>query len=326
MHKPRQSYRLRIFLLAALLYCAASAGVLRAQVPAGSATASSSLAPTDIILTVGDRKITVEEFEKIAASLPPQFAGAMAQLGKRGFAEQYGNLLGLALEGEKIQIDQQESFRQMLEFQRILILAQSTLNELAGPQVPVSEADVQAQYTAHRDELQEVQLRGIYTPFDPEPGEAGDQPPPEPVNPGAAKVTEAEARAKAEALRTRLLAGADFAATARAESEHPTSASGGDFGFVKPGQFAPEIDRAIFALQPNQITEPLRDRFGFFLFRLEGRRTAPLEQVRQLLENSLRQQRLMELFARMKAAYPVSLNPSYFPDEPAPPGLPPALP
>jgi parvulin-like peptidyl-prolyl isomerase len=274
---------------------------------------------------VGDRKITAEEFERITAALPPQFAGAMAQLGKRGFADQYASLLALAQEGEKLQVDERESFRQMVEFQRIIILAQSTVNELAGPQTPVSDADIQAQYTAHQSELEEVHLRGIYVPFDPEPGETGAQPPPGPVNPGAERVTEAAARAKAEGLRNRVTAGEDLAELAKTESEHPTSSSGGDFGFVRREQFAPEIDSAIFALQPNETTQPLRDRFGFFIFRLEEKRTVPLEQVRQAIENSVRQQKLVELFARMKAAYPVILDSRYFPETPAPPpGFPPA--
>jgi len=197
----------------------------------------------------------------------------------------------------------------------MLLLAQTTVNELAGPQVPISDAEIQSSYDSHLDQLQEVHLRGIYIPFDPEPEETEGQDPPEPAKPEAGKVREVDALAKADALRARIQGGEDIAELARTESEHPTSSSGGDFGFVKKGQFAPEIDEAIFSLQPNQITEPLRDRFGYFIFRLEGRRTTPLEQVRQVIENGLRQERMMELFARLKAAYPVTLNPEYFPEE-----------
>ena len=322
MFNPLRFFSCGIFLPAALLSCAlfaaASAQAQDAPQPA--------VGPSDVVLTIGDRKITMEEFEKITAALPPQFAGALAQLGKRGFADQYANLLALAQEGEKLQIHTQDAFRQMLDFQRTMMLAQAALNELAGPQSAVSDAEVQAQYNAHEADLQEVHLRGIYVPFDPEPGETEGQEPPEPVNPGAVRVTQDAALQKAQSLRARIQGGEDFAELARSASEHPTASSGGDFGFVRPNQFAPEIDSAIFALQPNQISEPLRDRFGFFIFRLEGKRTAPLEQVRQVIENSVRQQHLMQLFARLKASYPVTLNPGYFPEVPEDPGLPPALP
>jgi len=320
--RPLQFSFCRILLPAALLACALLAAARQAQ---AQDAPQPPVSPNDVVLVVGDRKITMAEFEKITESLPPQFAGALAQLGKRGFADQYGNLLALSLEGEKLQIAQREEFRQMMDFQRMLLLAQTTVTELAGPQVPVSDADVQSAYDAHQDELQEVHLRGIYIPFDPEPEETEGQAPPEPANPGEGQVKEADALAKADALRARIQGGEDIAELARTESEHPTSSSGGDFGFVKRGQFAPEIDSAIFALQPSQITSPLRDRFGYFIFRLEGKRTAPLDQVRQIIENSLRQQKMMDLFARMKSAYPVTLNPGYFPEEeePEPLGLPP---
>ncbi len=319
MRKPLRYFVSRILWPAALCSCTVSAAAL--QAPAQDAP-QPPLAPTDVVLTVGDRQITLEEFEGITESLPPQFAGAVAQLGMGGFANQFANLLALAQEGEKLQIDERDTFRQMLNFQRTLILAQTTLNELAGPQIPVSQADIQSQYDAIRGELEEVHLRGIYIPFDPEPEVAEGQEPPSPVDPEDGRVSDVEALAKAESLRLRIEQGENIAELAQAESEHPTSASGGDFGFVKKNQFAPGIDSVVFALEPNQLSEPLRDRFGYFIFRLEERRTTPLDQVRQPIENGIRQQRMMDLLARLKATYPVTLDPRYFSEAPAPATLP----
>jgi hypothetical protein len=275
-----------------------------------------------VVLTVGNQKVTLAEFEKIASSLPPQFSGALAQLGKRGFADQYANLLALAQEGEKIGVAQEESFRLMVEFQRVLLLAQTTLNQLAGPQAAVLPEDVRSYYDSHQSDFEEVHLRGIYIPFD-DPANAANpaQPPAAPANPSRPKLTEAAARARAEALRAQIQGGADMAALARTESEHPTSSSGGDFGFVKRDQFSAQIDSAIFALQPNQVTEPLRDRFGFFIFQLVGKRAQPFEEVRTPIENNLRQERLVALFNRMKESYPVTLDPRYFPETPDVPTL-----
>jgi len=327
VRKTNRSLFGKVIFSAAALFCALPAGTLRGQAPVpatqGSQTQSARLAPTDVILTVGNVKITLAEFEKIAASLPPQFSGALAQLGKRGFADQYANLLALAQEGEKLGIAQQEAFRQMVEFQRVLLLAQTTLNEIAGPQAAVLPEDVRSYYDTNQAEFEELHLRGIYVPFD-EPGNAASPAPPpaEPANSNRPKLTEAAALAKAESLRTRIQGGADMAELARTESEHPTSSSGGDFGFVKRNQFAPQIDSVVFALQPNQVTGPLRDRFGFFLFQLLGKRAQPFEEVRVDIENGLRQQRLVALFNRMKATYPVTMDPRYFPETPEPPAPP----
>ena len=238
------------------------------------------------------------------------------------------SLKELAQEGEKLGIAQQEAFRQMVEFQRVLLLAQTTLNELAGPQAAVPPEDVRSYYDSNQPEFEELHLRGIYVPFDDPANAASPAPPPAaPGNSSQPKLTEAAARARAEALRTQIQGGADMAALARTESEHPTSSSGGDFGFVKKNQFSPQIDSAIFALQANQVTEPLRDRFGFFLFQLVGKRAQPFEEVRTTIENNLRQQKLMATLERVKNDHPVTLNPRYFPEAtvgtPAPASAPP---
>ncbi|OFV96238.1 MAG: hypothetical protein A3H28_10230 [Acidobacteria bacterium RIFCSPLOWO2_02_FULL_61_28] len=290
---------------AVLFCCALQTGVVWGQAPAASAP----VAPTDVVLTVGNVKLTAAEIEQLIRYLPPQFAGAVGALGKRGFADQYANLLGLAQEGQKLKIDQREDFRHMVEFQRTLMLAQTTLNELATAPGAVTADDINAYHASHSSEFEEAKLRGIYIPFDTEPGAAGQA-----ANAGKPKLTEAAARAKAESLRSRIQGGADIAELAKTESEHPSSANGGDFGYVKRNQFAPEIDRAVFALEPKQVSAPLRDRFGFFIFQLEGKRVQPLAEAQPAIENNLRQQKLVELLNRMKTTYPVVMDPRYFPE------------
>ena len=286
---------------------------------AASPTTSAPIGPEDVVMTVGDRKITAAEFEKLAASLPQQYSGAVQSLGKKAFADQYGNLVGLALEGKKLQIDQRDTFRQMMEFQQTLLLAQTTLNELATTTGLVSPEEVDYYYTSHQMEFSEIKLRGIYIPFDQPPiaGAAGEGKPPQqpPPTPKAIR-SEAEARTKAETLRRRIEGGEDMAALAKKESEHNTSANGGDFGYVRRNQFAPQIDNIIFALQDKQVSTPVKDRFGYFIFQSEGKRTQPLTEARSTIENSLRQQKLMDVLGKLKTTYPVTLDPRYFPDTP----------
>src|SRR5262249_24860033 len=42
---------------------------------------------SQVVMIVGDRKITASEFEKITSALPPQFQDSLVRMGKRGFAE-----------------------------------------------------------------------------------------------------------------------------------------------------------------------------------------------------------------------------------------------
>lgn len=99
----------------------------------------------------------------------------------------------------------------------------------------------------------------------------------------------AEARQQLLNLRERIQNGEDFAALARAHSEDPTSAAnGGDLGWVNPGQMVPEFEKAMNALKPNQLSEPLRTPFGLHLIQVLGRRTHDVTKERML--DSARQQ------------------------------------
>ena len=294
------------------------------RVPAESPVAQAAspvapAAPDEVVITVGDHKITAAEFEKITAALPPQFSNAISSMGKKAFADQYATLLALALEGQKLQIDQNGEFIQMVAFQRLVLLGQLTLGELVEKQGVVSPEEVQSYYAAHLTEFEQVKLRGIYVPFEPAGSPEPDAGSAAPVG-SKPKFTEAQAQAKAEELRKQIQDGQDMAALARKESDHATAAQGGDFGYVRHNQFPPPTDSAIFSLQPDQASAPVRDRFGFFIFRVEQKRLVPLEEAKVPIEGSLRQQKLTATMEKLKAEHPVSLNPKYFSE--APPNVP----
>jgi peptidyl-prolyl cis-trans isomerase SurA len=91
------------------------------------------------------------------------------------------------------------------------------------------------------------------------------------------------AREKLLGIRTRILAGDDFAAVARAVSDDPGSKNeGGDLGWVGPGTLTPEFEEAARNLAENVLSEPVRSRFGWHLIEVLGRRTQDTtEEVRR---------------------------------------------
>lgn len=92
-----------------------------------------------------------------------------------------------------------------------------------------------------------------------------------------------EARQKLINLRERVENGDDFAALARAHSEDPGSAaSGGDLGWVNPGQMVPEFEKAMKTLKPNQLSEPIRTSFGVHLIQVLERRNHDISEERLL--------------------------------------------
>jgi len=85
--------------------------------------------------------------------------------------------------------------------------------------------------------------------------------------------SEDEAKRKLETIRERLVnGGADFPEMARQYSEDGTAANGGDLGWVNPGDTVPAFEKAMNALKPGEISEPVRSPFGFHLIQVLERR------------------------------------------------------
>ena len=115
----------------------------------------------------------------------------------------------------------------------------------------------------------------------------------------SAQMNETQARDKLNDFKRRVQGGqADFAVLARENSQDGSAAQGGDLGWSSPGQFVPEFEQVMNALQPGQISEPLVSRFGMHLIQLQERRTAALSKAEQqeVVRNQLRDKKLDEAF------------------------------
>ncbi|GAB1595454.1 peptidyl-prolyl cis-trans isomerase [Lysobacter claricitrinus] len=109
---------------------------------------------------------------------------------------------------------------------------------------------------------------------------------------GASAAVEKAAKDKATQIAAQAHApGADFAALARANSDDTGSkAAGGDLGFVAKGALAPAFEKALFAMQPGQVSDPVRTEFGWHVIQLrqiqQGNQET-FEQARATLEKEL---------------------------------------
>jgi len=85
---------------------------------------------------------------------------------------------------------------------------------------------------------------------------------------------EAAVQQKARGIRAQILGGDDFATVAEAVSEDPASAAeGGDLGWLSPGDTVPEFEDAMAGLQINELSEPIKSRFGWHLIEVLERRS-----------------------------------------------------
>ncbi len=115
-----------------------------------------------------------------------------------------------------------------------------------------------------------------------------------------AQVNEEQARRRIVDIRRRLELGADFAQLARDFSQDPGSAPrGGELDWAYPGDLVPEFERAMVALQPGQVSDPVRSVFGVHLIQLLERKREPLteQRLRTAARMVLRDQKLAEAVA-----------------------------
>ncbi len=89
---------------------------------------------------------------------------------------------------------------------------------------------------------------------------------PEPVDAGQA---EADALQRIEDASARIEAGEAFTAVAIDVSDDSSAAQGGDLGWFGRGAMVPEFEEAAFALQPSEISEPIKSDFGYHLILVE---------------------------------------------------------
>ncbi|HCY63661.1 MAG TPA: molecular chaperone SurA [Oxalobacteraceae bacterium] len=110
-------------------------------------------------------------------------------------------------------------------------------------------------------------------------------------------VSSLDAQRKLQDLKQRLdNKAATFEELARSYSNDLTASKGGDLGWIYPGDTVPEFERAMNALQPGQISEPIESPFGFHLIQVLERKTEDVSQERKRLvaRQVLRERKLEE--------------------------------
>ena len=127
--------------------------------------------------------------------------------------------------------------------------------------ISVTEDEARAYYDAHKNEFttpSELMLREILIGV--------------PANDRGVNVAQDDAaKAKADDLRHRLLAGEPFARLAGEMSEASSKANGGLIGPIKVDELAPALQTMLGKMKPGDISEVIRTQRGYQILTLESR-------------------------------------------------------
>jgi len=272
--------------MAASMLAWQAAAVAQTATPAlASAPAATQRSPDEVLAENGETRLTRADYDADIQRLPAEMREAFASDPRR-LSTYLTNLLivkTLAAEGRKAGLENDPVLqrRVALEVDRALADMQlRRLEEAAGKDFD-AKAD---EYLVKAKELYLVDKNKYRVP--------------EQIN--ASQIlfdlqhhTPEEAIALAQETRKKLIAGADFNATAKELSDDPTAKSnGGQIGWFTRDRMDPSFSQAAFDMKNvGEISEPIKSRFGYHLIRLEGRRPAevrPFEAVQPQIMAELR--------------------------------------
>jgi peptidyl-prolyl cis-trans isomerase SurA len=220
------------------------------------------------------------ELKKAVAEITPELILSavdellLVQRGRElGYAlgdEQFNNILENIKKENKLETDEQfqnalkqegltlADLRRSLERQMLISRVQQA--EVMG-KIAVTEDESKAYYEKHKDQFttpSSITLREILVEV---PG----------TEKGVNAAQDEEAKAKAEDIRKRLLAGEPFARLAADLSDAPSKANGGLIGPINSTDLAPALREMLRSMKTGDLTETIRATRGYQILKLESR-------------------------------------------------------
>lgn len=172
-----------------------------------------------------------------------------------------------------------ESFKNKLKFN---LERQQFLQKFVYTRINVAEYDVQEYYRLHQNEFKgfdEIRFLEIF--ITPQGIPAGKN-----------------AYEFADDLASQIRQGANFGALAKKYSGGAFAKQGGDSGLLKTSMMRPDLLNLLLMLPENTVSDPLPSPgSGFFVFKVlekRGIKTRPLNEVKEMIQNRLGEEKVYE--------------------------------
>jgi len=202
-------------------------------------------------------------------------------------------------EARRQKIDKDPRFRQEAANYREQLLVETLLNKLVLAVGKPSEAEIEDYWKNNQEQFSVPELIRIsYIMIKSAEGEE-----------------DSATEKRAEAIMARLKGGEEFAEVAREVSEGAGAGRGGDLGFFRRGQLAPEMEQAAWNLATGEIAGPIKTEYGYHIITVIARkapRQKDLEEARPEISKTIqarnRKNKFDALQAELKKKSPVTIN------------------
>lgn len=285
----------------------AAPNAYQVNLPTAKAIPISQLPAATVVATVDGQKVTAGQLQSVLRNVPAPLQQKI-EGDRKEFVAQYAMFVRLVDMARKEKLDQQSPYKESIDYQTMVVL-QGAAVEQKGRDISVSPEDIKKNYDANQDRYNLVKFKAIYVPFNASATSAPD-------GSGKALPTEADAKAKAEDLVKQARAGADFVKLVKENSGDPASAAkDGDFPPVHKTdtKVPPDILTALFAAKQGDVTDPVRQARGFYVFKIVESGAQPLAQVQDSIKAELQNEQLKKWLDELKASIQVKME-----EEPAP--------
>ncbi len=185
------------------------------------------------------------------------------------------NKVGTEADLEKMLNEQNLTIKELRERYKEKIMIRKLIDQKVGAKIIITPLEVKDYYAAHKEEFmrpEEVKLRSIV------------------IKPDQEKGGEEAALKKAREILKRIKEGGDFEGLAKEYSEGPGASEGGLMGYVRRGEFMPQLEEIVFNLQEGQASGIIQSSLGYHIFKVEEKippRSRELAEVRQDVEEIL---------------------------------------
>lgn len=210
----------------------------------------------DLLRDLIDQKLLLQKGKDDGISVENQLIKRLDEIRKQNNLETMEDL-------EKAAREQGVSYEDFKDQLRTSMMTQQVISQDVGRRINIAPSEVHAYYEKHKDEFkvpEMVRLAEILVSTE--------------AKPNAPAVDAAAAQAKAKSLLEQLKTGTKFEELAKKASDDASASQGGDLGYFKRGDLAPELENIVFAMKPGDVSEPIQTKQGYILLKVLEKKEA----------------------------------------------------
>jgi peptidyl-prolyl cis-trans isomerase C len=231
-----------------------------------------------ILVTVGNKFITLGDYKQKLARLPTYYQG-IAERNKKSLLDDMIMESLLLEDAVRKGVDKDKEVRDILEEAKKKIIMAKFMKTEVDDKIKISEEDLKKYYELHKEEYKKPEM-------------------------WRASHILVSSEADAKGVIAELSAGKKFPDIAKERSIDATAARGGDVGYFRKGQVLPEFENACAALEVGQTSPVVHTQFGYHVIKLTDRKPESqmsFEEAKPMVDNDLRVNKRAELFSKLVA-------------------------